>query len=103
MSTIKLLALSIFLMISLFILKFNSLPLQIPLFYSRADSRDTLVNLYMILLLPICLTVLIILNQILNRYIFKDNLFVEKIIYYLDISIIIFFAFIFFKIIFLVS
>ena len=103
MQKAKFLVGSLFLMLVLFIWKFNSLPVQIPLFYSRAESDDRLTNLYMIFILPVCLCVLFILNQLLLKKFFRDNLFIEKIIYYLDLSLIVLFTFIFIKIIFLVT
>ncbi|MFH0979833.1 MAG: hypothetical protein V1803_02720 [Candidatus Roizmanbacteria bacterium] len=90
-------------MIVTFILKFNSLPPQLPLFYSRPWGEAQLVDTWMIFLLPIILNLLYFTNNYLSKRFFLGNDLIKKIFNYLNILLIVGFTFIFVKIIFLVS
>lgn len=91
------------LMIATFALKLSSLPPQIPLFYSRIWGEDQLADTWMIVLLPLLLNGLFFFNNYFVRKFFKGNVFVNKIIYYLNLFLIISFTGIFIKIILLIS
>jgi len=91
------------LMIITFILKFNRLPPQVPLFYSSLWGEDQLVDTWVIILLPFFMNLLFFINNYVKNKYFADNELVKKIFYYLNIFLILTFTFIFVKIIFLVS
>lgn len=91
------------LMIITFILRFNRLPPQSPLFYSQLWGEDQLVDTWLIFLLPIFLNLLFFINNYIIKKIYSDNEFIKKIFYYLNIFLIFGFTLIFIKIIFLVS
>jgi len=90
-------------MILTFILKFNNLPPQLPLFYSRSWGEAQLVDSWMIFLIPLLLNLLYITNNYLYKKFFLGNNLIKKTFNYLNILLIIGFTFIFVKIIFLVS
>ena len=91
------------LMIITFLLRFNRLPPQSPLFYSRLWGEDQLADTWLIFLLPIFLNLLFFINNYIIKKIYSDNEFIKKIFYYLNIFLIFGFTLIFIKIIFLVS
>ncbi len=91
------------LMIIAFLLRFNRLPPQIPLFYSRLWGEDQLADTWLIFLLPVFLNLLLFLNNYLLKKIYADNELIKNIFYYLNLFLIISFTLIFIKIIFLVS
>lgn len=90
-------------MIITFFLKFNNLPPQLPLYYSRPWGETQLVDTWMIFLLPLLLNLLYITNNYLCKRFFLGNDLIKKIFNYLNILLIVGFTFIFVKIIFLVS
>jgi hypothetical protein len=90
-------------MIVSFILRFNSLPPQIPLFYSLAWGEEQLADLGMIFLLPILMDSCLLINHYLGKKYFSSHPFVLKIFYYVNIFLVIVFTAIFLKIIFLIS
>lgn len=98
-----LLSLSILIMSGTFLLKMGSLPPQIPLFYSRLEGDQQIVDLLMIFILPSVSSTLVAGNNFILRKYFKDNHFVTLIIYYINLSVILIIAFIFVRIIFLVT
>jgi hypothetical protein len=100
---IKWLVLSNIAMILVFILRFNTLPPQIPLFYSRPTGEEQLVDLWMIFILPFLLNFFYFFNQYLENKLFSDNTLIKKIFYYFNIALMIIVTFIFIRIIFLVS
>ncbi|MBI5122389.1 hypothetical protein HZA75_00860 [Candidatus Roizmanbacteria bacterium] len=91
------------LMIITFLLRFNRLPPQSPLFYSRLWGEDQLADTWLIFILPVFLNLLFFLNNYLFKKIYSDNEFIKKIFYYLNLFLILSFTLIFIKIIFLVS
>lgn len=91
------------LMIASFIWKYNSLPVQIPLFYSLPWGDDQLADLWMIFLLPLLMNGFIVLNLYLGKKYFSEHLIVQKIINYLNIFLTVAFTAIFLKIVFLVG
>ncbi len=90
-------------MIASFIFKFNSLPPQLPLFYSHAWGETQLGDTWMIFLIPLLLNLLYFGNGYIYRRFFSGNEFIKKIFDYLMTFLIIGFTLIFVKIIFLVS
>ncbi len=91
------------LMIIIFTLRFNTLPPQIPLFYSRLWGEDQLADTWLIFILPVFLNLLFFLNNYLFKKFYSDNELVKKIFYYLNLFLILGFTLIFIKIIFLIS
>ena len=87
------------LMILTFILKFNNLPPQIPLFYSKPLGEDQLTDTWMIIILPLLLNILFFINNFISRKFFSEHELAKKILYYLNLFLIISFTFIFVKII----
>lgn len=100
---IKWLVLSNVAMILVFILRFNTLPPQIPLFYSRPAGEEQLADLWMIFILPFLLNFFYFFNQYVEQKFFSDNSLIRKIFYYFNIALMIIITFIFIRIIFLVS
>lgn len=91
------------LMIGTFAYKFNKLPPQIPLFYSKLAGEDQLVDLWMIIIIPILMNGFIFLNNYIARQFFPEDSFIRKMLYYANLFILISFTLIFIRIIFLVS
>jgi len=91
------------LMVGLFVLKINSLPPQIPLFYSKLIGESQLADLWMIIILPIILDLFFYLNNYIYTRFFSGNEFVKKVINYLNLFLIITITLIFVRIIFFIS
>lgn len=87
----------------IFLFKFNNLPPQIPLFYSKPPGEDRLVDAWFIIVLPVMMNLLFLLNKYFFLHYFKEDGFIQKIIYYLNLFLIISFTLIFAKIIFLIT
>ena len=90
-------------MVLTFILKFSSLPPQLPLFYSRAWGETQLTDTWLIFLLPLLLNFLYFANNYLYKRFFFGNDLIKKIFDYFNVLLAVGFTFIFVKIIFLVS
>lgn len=90
-------------MIGVLLLRFNHLPPQIPLYFSKPWGEDQLVDNWMIFLLPVLLDILYFANVSLVKRYFKENELVKKIIQYLNVFLMIAFTLIFIKIISLVT
>ncbi|MBI4225840.1 hypothetical protein HY612_01885 [Candidatus Roizmanbacteria bacterium] len=90
-------------MIFVLAFKFNSLPPQIPLFYSKSLGEDQLADTWFILILPLFMNLLFFLNNFFYRRFYRNNIFVKKIFHYLNLLIIVSFTLIFAKIIFLIT
>ncbi|MFZ6035098.1 MAG: hypothetical protein ACOYUB_03040 [Patescibacteria group bacterium] len=91
------------LMIGTFLLKLGGLPPQLPLFYTRPWGEEQLVDFWVIFILPIIVNVLYFLNEYFYKKFFSGNTLVRQILEYLSIFITISLAFVFVRIIFLVS
>lgn len=92
-----------FFMVLLFVVKYASLPPQIPLFYSKASGEEQLADLWMIIVLPVLMNILYLTNSFIYKKYFSGNLFVGQIIKYLNVFIITTITIIFTRIIVLVS
>lgn len=90
-------------MISILALKFNYLPPQLPLFYSKPAGEEQLADTWSILILPLFMNLLFFLNNFVYRRYFKDNILVQKIFYFLNLFLIAGFTLIFAKIIFVIT
>jgi hypothetical protein len=86
-----------------FALKFNHLPQQIPLFYSRTWGEDQLADLWMIGLLPVLLHIFVLVNIWISKRYFSESEFMKKLIMICNWFLIITFTGVFLKIILLVS
>lgn len=87
------------LMVVLFVVFLNLLPPQIPLFYSKIWGEDQLGELWMIFIIPILMNIFYIFNNFVLHKFFPGNTFVSKIISYVNWGVIVFFTFVFLKII----
>lgn len=100
---LKLVIASNIVMVASLILRFPTLPPQIPLFFSRPIGELQLVDTWMIFLLPVTMDLIYIANNYLYNKFFLNNNLVNKIFNYLNIFLIVGFTLIFIKIVFLVS
>ena len=91
------------LMVLVFVLSFNRLPPQIPLFYSRPLGEAQLADTWMIILIPLLLNILYIINNYLYKRFFTGNDFIKKILGYLLIFLILSLTSVFIRIILLIS
>lgn len=88
---------------ALFIYKWSSLPPQIPLFYSKNQGEEQIVDLWMIAVLPILMNGLTLVNQFIYRRFFPNDVFAKYTVKYANITLIVSLTLIFVKILFLVS
>lgn len=86
-----------------FIFKINRLPPQIPLFYSKADGDEQIVDSFMIFLLPFFSSFIVAINHFIFAKYFSENKFVVTVIYYVDLLVILLASFIFLRILFLIT
>lgn len=91
------------LMAGVLVWKFNTLPPQIPLFYSLPLGEDQLGDTWIIIIVPLTMNIIFILNQFIVKRYFQDNDLIENLSYYLNLFILVSFTLIFIKIIFLVA
>lgn len=91
------------LMIAAFALSFNSLPPQIPLFYSRPWGEDQLVDLWFIALLPLLLNSLFFINRWVADKFFADSPFIVKLLQNFNWFLVVVFTGVFIKIILLTT
>ncbi len=99
----KLLLVSNLLLLVTFLFRFNKLPSQIPLFYSRSEGEEQLADWWFIFLIPLVIMVFFFLNQYLKKRFFKEAELIAKLIDYFNIIIVILLTLIFIKIIFLIT
>lgn len=91
------------LMILSVIWKFRMLPPQIPLLYSQLWGENQLVDTWLIVIIPLCMHVFYVLNQLIYRRFFWQNHTIKHIVRVLNFTQIILFTAIFLRIIFLVT
>ena len=88
----------------IFLVRFPKAPPQIPLYYSQLVSEKQITDLIYIWLLPLLAGLIIVVNKIfLAVFLFHENKFVSRIVHIVDTITILVFAFVFIKIITLVS
>ncbi|MCS7092971.1 MAG: hypothetical protein NZL96_00850 [Patescibacteria group bacterium] len=87
----------------MFIFRANSLPPQIPLFYSRSDDELQIAETWMIIILPFLMNTFFFLNHFLLRNIFKNDQVILKIINFFNLFLLVSFSFAFARIIFIVT
>lgn len=90
-------------MVATFLLKINTLPPQIPLFYTRPWGEEQLADFWMIFLLPVLVNGLYFSNDYFYKKFFLGNNLVKKILNITNIFLTISLTMIFIKIILLVS
>lgn len=86
-----------------FVLKFNNLPPQVPIFYSLPLGEDQLGDVWMIFILPFLMNFIFVFNNLINQRYFKENSLIKEIFFYLNLFIVVSFTFIFVKIIFAIT
>jgi hypothetical protein len=102
-STIKIQFFSFIVLVVFFVFKSNHLPPQIPLYYSKTEGEEQIVDSFMIFLLPIVSFLFVFLNNyFLNKY-FSENKFLQSIFYYINLFIIFLTSFIFITILLLIT
>lgn len=99
----KALVISHLILFSVFLWRFNRLPPQIPLFYSRQEGEEQLADWWYIFLIPLMMLVFFFLNEYIKTRFFKDKELVIKLINYVNIILIVCLTLVFIKIIFLIT
>lgn len=99
----NLLIVSNIIMVGAFLLKINSLPPQIPLFFSNPPGEAQLGDLWMIIFLPLIVDLFFYFNNYFSKKFFPDNKFVKTIVDYFNLFLIIGITLIFVRIIFYTS
>jgi hypothetical protein len=89
-------------MVIVFAINYQKIPPQIPLYYSALVGDEQIDEYYMIFMLPLISYLIILLNNFLSKKLFPDDLFVEKLVFYVNFSSVIVITFIYLRIIFLV-
>lgn len=90
-------------MFGAFVISFQTLPPQIPLFYSLPDSDSQIVDLWYIALLPVLCFMCIQVNNVVFNKLFRGDQFIKVCLYVINVILIFFFTYIFVKILLLVS
>lgn len=91
------------LMILIFFIEFGHLPPQIPLFYSKPWGEDQLAEVWMIFILPVLLDIFVVGNYFIIKKIFSDDLYVKKLMGYVNIFLVVVFFLVYLKIFLLIS
>ncbi|MGB9707226.1 MAG: hypothetical protein ACPL1D_00520 [Microgenomates group bacterium] len=99
----RLLLMANLLSIFIFSLRFNRLPPQIPLLYSRQEGEEQLVDWWLIFLIPLIMVFFFFLNEYLKKKFFNNDSFITRLITDINIIMIILLTGIFIKIIFLIT
>lgn len=100
---IKLLIGADILMAAIFAWKFQSLPEQIPLLYSRPWGEPQITDFWYIALLPVLMHIFFFLNNFLAKKYFASEELFQKLFNAMNIFFILAFTGLFLKIIFLVT
>lgn len=90
-------------MAATFAWRFSTLPPQIPLFYSKPQGDDQVVDFWLIAILPILLIVFFTINMIIYRKLFSGDKTILKIIEGINIAEAIIITLIFMKILFTIT
>ena len=91
------------LMMLALIFKFNRLPPQLPILYSRPWGEYQITDWWLIFLIPLIMNGLYFLNIFLYKKYFSNHEFIRTIFQYLNLFLVTAFTIIFLKIIFLVT
>jgi len=91
------------LMITSFLLRFSTLPPQIPLFFSKIAGEEQLGDTWMIFILLILANFFYFINNYIVRRFFSQNEFVKTTLKFVNIFIVVSLTLIFVRIIFLIS
>ncbi|OGK13420.1 hypothetical protein A3A93_02005 [Candidatus Roizmanbacteria bacterium RIFCSPLOWO2_01_FULL_38_12] len=91
------------LQLALFAWRFNSLPKQVPLFYSRPWGESQIADIWYIVLLPIMMHLIFFLNSYLNNRFFKEDKLFTRLFAIANYCVIVAFTGIFVKILTLVT
>jgi len=94
---------SLTIMIGLFMVKYNDLPLQVPLFYSLPESESQIVPMLYLLWIPVIEGLLLICNGAVRALWFRESHLANDIITWTDYTVCIGFTYVFIKIVTLVS
>lgn len=103
LSPIKIQVFSFIILVAFFVLRFNRLSPQIPLFYSKPEGEEQITDSFMIFLLPVVSFSIVFLNNYLVDKHFPDNNFIGSIFYYANLFIIFLTSFIFLTILLLIT
>jgi len=101
--TVKIQILLILVLLVIFIFKINGLPPQVPLFYSKPEGDDQIVDSFMMFLLPFFSFLFVIVNNFIFIKYFSENKLVATVIYYVNMLVILLTSFIFLRILFLIT
>ncbi|OGK45289.1 hypothetical protein A2957_03495 [Candidatus Roizmanbacteria bacterium RIFCSPLOWO2_01_FULL_38_11] len=96
-------SIALILMLSFFLLRFSSLPPEIPFFYSLPEPSKQLSQSYVIIMVPILMGLLIAINTFIERKFFNGAAFVKRVIFITNTIVIIIFTYVFIRIILLVT
>jgi len=100
---IFLISISNLVMLIAFFFKLQSLPPQIPLFYSKPVGDSQVADWWFIFLIPLIMNFLYYINGFIYKKFFAENIFIEKVIYHFKIILVISFTLIYLKILFLIT
>lgn len=84
-------------------LSYDRLPPQVPLFYSRPEGENQIADTIYLVIIPLIQWTLILCNMIFYKKLFKDTIFIKKILEFLNIAIIIITTYIFIRVLFLIA
>lgn len=98
-----LLILANLLIIGSYAISYNRLPPQLPLFYSKPWGEDQLGENWMIFLILVLMNLFFVINRYVVNKFFPGNKFVNQVVFYANIFIILGFTLIFLKIIFSIA
>lgn len=90
-------------MAALMAFKWNRLPPEVPLLYSRNWGENQVVDLWFIFIIPLLMNLFLLLNNYLVKKYFIEEDYIRRAVYYFNIFVIISFTFIFTRIILLVT
>ncbi|KXK09086.1 MAG: hypothetical protein UZ21_OP11001000139 [Microgenomates bacterium OLB22] len=85
-------------MFAAFFLLFLRLPPEIPLYYSYIEKEKHIAPLLHIFIIPLSLYLSIVLNQVLVKFLLKENSLYQSIFMYMNISLMIFTTLLFIQI-----
>lgn len=90
-------------MAALVAFKWNSLPPEVPLLYSRNWGEGQVVDLWFLFIIPLLMNVFFFLNNYLVRRYFAEEEYIKKSVHYFNMFLILAFTFIFARVVLLVT